>query len=427
MHYQTAFSELLDFISRSRNLVVDNSSQFYSGKNALFQFSDDHFNSYRTLIEKYETNARSIIEALAVALVTKFQIPGFSLYPVDESILARCPGITASQLRSHAFELIYEKDQIRTGIIFYISGSEQYVRKFINGAYIVDRLMLVCIAEPDKNIYEALIEKENESFRKAGIAITYVTIKEFWTSYFGPDEYTTLLQSINEFTEKAQALIGFNTVITPTEEALDSFRKSTGDMLQAFNYTSVLPTNIAVGNISDAIAYYIKNNRWKIMLTKKNFAISFISSEWYYKMYQLTNNLDLTAIVAGYIKSVEQLLFAIFASRQIPVKDIHKNMVHFSTESVQTMSITLGSLESALSHKQWMITSNIDQDAYTCISTLVREWNDKYRKKLFHRENLTSLTVVDEVRNQAILLYAVLLGSIYLKRSHLSDLGYFEK
>lgn len=426
MHYQTAFSELLDFISRSRNLVVDNSSQFHSGKNVLFQFSDDHFNSYRTLIEKYETNARSTIEALAVALVAKLQIPGFSLYPVDESILARCPGITASQLRSHAFELIYEKDQIRTGIVFYISGSEEYVRKFINGAYIVDRLMLVCIAEPDKNIYEALIEKENESYRKAGIAITYVTIKEFWTSHFGPDEYTTLLQSINEFTEKAQALIGFNTVITPTEEALDKFRKSTGDMLQAFNYTSVLPTNIAVGNISDAIAYYIKNNRWKIMLTKKNFATSFISSEWYYKMYQLTNNLDLTAIVAGYIKSVEQLLFAIFASRQIPVKDIHKNMVQFSGESVQTMSITLGSLESALSHKQWMIASNIDHDAYACISTLVKEWNDKYRKKLFHRENLTSLAVVDEVRNQAILLYAVLLGSIYLQRSHLSDLGYFD-
>ena len=91
------------------------------------------------------------------------------------------------------------------------------------------------------------------------------------------------------------------------------------------------------------------------------------------------------------------------------------------------MSITLGSLESALSHKQWMIASNIDQDAYTCISTLVKEWNDKYRKKLFHRENLTSLAIVDEVRNQAILLYAVLLGSIYLKGSHLSDLGYFDK
>ena len=162
------------------------------------------------------------------------------------------------------------------------------------------------------------------------------------------------------------------------------------------------------------------------MLTKKNFATSFISSEWYYKMYQLTNDLDLTAIVAGYIKSVEQLLFAIFASRQIPVKDIHKNFVQFSGESVQTMSITLGSLESALSHKQWMIQSNFNQDAYTCISTLVKEWNDKYRKKLFHRENLTSLAVVDEVRDQAILLYAVLLGSIYLNGSHLSDLGYFD-
>lgn len=148
---------------------------------------------------------------------------------------------------------------------------------------------------------------------------------------------------------------------------------------------------------------------------------------WYYKMYQLTNNLDLTSIVAGYIKSVEQLLFVVFASRQIPVKDIHKYLVQFSGESLQTMSITLGSLESALSHKQWMIASNIDQDAYTCISTLVKEWNDKYRKKLFHSENLTSLAIVDEVRNQAILLYAVLLGSIYLKGSHLSDLGYFDK
>lgn len=427
MHYQTAFSELLDFISRSRDFVVDNSSLFHSGKNELFQFSDDHFNSYRTLIEKYEMNARSTIESLAVTLVTKLQIPGFSLYPVDESILARYPGITASQLRKKAFELILEKDHIRTGVIFYISDDGEYYKKFTEGVYNVDRLMLVWIAEPDKSTYDALIEKTNDYNRRAGIAISRVTVKEFWLSYFGSDEYASLVQSINDFTEKAQTLIGFNTVITPTDEALEKFRKSTGDTLRTFPYASVLPTNIAVGNITDAIAYYLKNDRWKIMLTKKNYATSFISSEWYYKMYQLTNNLDLTSIVAGYIKSVEQLLFAVFASRQIPVKDIHKNLVQFSGESLQTMSITLGSLESALSHKQWMIASNIDQDAYTCISTLVKEWNDKYRKKLFHRENLTSLAIVDEVRNQAILLYAVLLGSIYLKGSHLSDLGYFDK
>ena len=102
MHYQTAFSGLLDFISRSRNLVVDNSSQFHSSKNALFQFSDDHFNSYRTLIEKYEANARSTIEALAVALVTKLQIPGFSLYPVDENILAKYPNITFKSTKVQA-------------------------------------------------------------------------------------------------------------------------------------------------------------------------------------------------------------------------------------------------------------------------------------------------------------------------------------
>lgn len=429
MYYQIAFSGLLDFISKSRNLVADNSSHFSCSKNELFTFSDPRFESYKALIEKYETNARSLIEALAVSLVEKYQAPGFSLYPVDESILTRCPNITASQLRKEAFELIHEKDNNRSGIAFYININDamEHYRKFKDDVYNVDSLTLVWIADPDKNTYDALITKVNEYNQKVGIAITRVTIKEFWLSHFGSEEYTKLTQSIADFNEKAHELIGFDTVITPTDEALDRFRNATGETLQKFPYSTILPSTIAAGNITDAITYYLKNDLWKIMLTKKKYAISFISSEWYYKMYQLTSNLDLTGIVAGYIKSVEQLLFAVFASRKIAVKDIHKNMVQFSGENAQTMSITLGSLESALSNKQWMIASNIDHDAYLCLTTFVRDWNDKYRKKLFHRDNLTSVAVVEEVRNQAILLYAVLLGSIYLNGSHLAELGYFDK
>ena len=48
------------------------------------------------------------------------------------------------------------------------------------------------------------------------------------------------------------------------------------------------------------------------MVGKSSFAVSFITSEWYYKVYQLSENLDLTSVVAGYLKSIEQKAFQLY-------------------------------------------------------------------------------------------------------------------
>ena len=89
------------------------------------------------------------------------------------------------------------------------------------------------------------------------------------------------------------------------------------------------------------------------MVGTADFAVSFISSEWNYQAYQLTENLDMTGIVAGYLKSIEQLLYCIFGileDKGISIKSHDGSIVDFSVEHESQIDSTLGTLETAIKH-----------------------------------------------------------------------------
>ena len=78
-----------------------------------------------------------------------------------------------------------------------------------------------------------------------------------------------------------------------------------------------------------------------------DFADSFIASEWNYDVNQATGVLDQTGIIAGYLKSVEQLLYAVIKL------SIDKNKIirlkngedgEFNSDNVEFVNSTLGSL-----------------------------------------------------------------------------------
>lgn len=50
---------------------------------------------------------------------------------------------------------------------------------------------------------------------------------------------------------------------------------------------------------------------YKAIVGESGFAESFISSEWYFRAHDDFSFLEQTAVIAGYLKSIEQLLFAI--------------------------------------------------------------------------------------------------------------------
>lgn len=172
-------------------------------------------------------------------------------------------------------------------------------------------MKLIIINDPDDLSREANFSLVNKANVDSGIQIERVPILDFWTEYFGDDECNNLCEFCNQFNEKAKSIIGFNTVVTPTEKALNQFRDSIGNDILSRTYAENIPDSIYETQVSTMLRNYLARGLWRAMIGTSTFATSFVTSEWFYKMYQFTENLDLTAIVTGYLKSIEQLLFEI--------------------------------------------------------------------------------------------------------------------
>lgn len=216
------------------------------------------------------------------------------------------------QAKSRPFQIILTADGRKTGIVFSVSSDVgKYYRIFIQDEYDIERLIIVRLIDPDEEAYDAIIARTNQVNEGSGHHLKHMTLKEFWVEHFGEDEYNALVVAINQFNNQAQEIIGFSTVVTPTDAAINRFRETTGKMLRERTYSSLIPTDVYYSQVHIMEQNYLTQGRWQAMIGRKNFAISFITSEWYFKMHQLTESFDLTWVAAGYLKSVEQLLYAV--------------------------------------------------------------------------------------------------------------------
>ena len=299
-----------------------------------------------------------------------------------------------------------------------------YYKPLVDGEYLVDTLQIVLLIDPVENAYDTVIASVNEFNAKGKISLERVTLREFWEQHFGKEEYEVLVEYINRFNEQAKEVIGFSTIITPTESALQRFREKTGKMLCSFPYTEAIPDNIYQKQIDIFHNNYIERGLWRAMIGKNNFAISFITSEWNFNMYQLSENLDLTSVVSGYLKSIEQLIWAIIELKKektFSIKSKLGGLVEFSMENEDVIDGTLWSLEQVIKHNSWMVEVNYHARNY--MIQAIDDWREKHRNGYFHRHNLQSEAKVKEIRNQTIQLYFLILGGCEIKEEDFEKLG----
>ena len=273
-------------------------------------------------------------------------------------------------------------------------------------------------------MYDALIQCVNDFNKRAGCSIERVTIREFWERYFGRDEFELLIDFLNAFNEKAKEIIGFSTVVTPTEAALQKFKAKIGELLRTFPYADAIPDSVYQPQIDIMTKNYIDRGLWKAMVGSADFAISFITSEWNYQMYELTENLDLTSIVSGYLKSVEQLIWTIIkfqTGKAFKIKAKNGGLIEYTANNEDVVDTTLGSLEGVLIHNSWMF--DVNYHARTHITATIKNWREKHRNGFFHKDNLQTIDKVKEIRDQTLQLYFLILGGCSIGDEDFIKLG----
>lgn len=422
--YTVAFSRLLELVKSGKDFEEKYHRPIRASIRPVINIGDNGFSNYAAMVATNEERAASTIEAIAVELFAEMLPDKFHLYPISEPYKNLPP---EQQVHSRPFQIVLNKETKRIGVVFSISSDiGKHYDSFRRGRYSVDELIIVRLIDPDENTYASLISETNEMNALFGTMLSYMTLREFWESYFGENEYLLLVDAINQFNVQAQEIIGFSTVITPSQTAIEHFRVITGEMLKAYRYADAIPSDVYEQQIEIMYRNYIDRGLWKAMVGHCNFAISFITSEWHYNMHRLTESFDLTWVAAGYLKSVEQLLYAVIALSKghgLLMRSKERLNIEFTEENEEAIDTTLWGLE-------WAIKKNrlLDVNSYAerHITQAVKEWRKKERNGYFHKDNLQSIVKVEEIRTAAIQLYFLILGGFTISQNQLCLLGIHE-
>lgn len=402
--YQYTFELLLKRIKESKVALTRNHHEFAPKLSPVFKIGDNDYELYDLIVSANEVRAVSAVEELILKMFDQYNIP-YENYPVD---LQYSNMTFSEQKKSLPFPFVLIENDQRVGYLFKNNKKIDYNNL---EELIVDLVVIVKMNNFDKQAYDYFITEVNEFNKRANIKLRYCTLREFFDKYFGPNEYNIFMEYVNDFNDRALNLIGFNTVITPTDQAIADFRKTVGKMICDYPYKDLVPSDIFESQIKILYKNYIKRGLYKAMIGDAPFAVSFISSEWYFRMYQVTNSLDQTGIVAGYLKSVEQLLYELIRfsknnGKVFTARD--KTTIEYSTDNDERIEKTLGSLGYFIKNNSDIL--DVSDYVKNHLVSIINDWREKNRNGYFHKDNLHDTEKIAEIRKRAIYLYFLILG-----------------
>ena len=277
------------------------------------------------------------------------------------------------------------------------------------------------------------------------------TIKDLFDEIFGVEEYFLFSEYVESFNNMLRSIIYTKAIDMPSNLEINRFKITIANMLCKENYDSLLSNNIVSNQKNIIIKNYVERKRFLIMTGNALFADSFVSSEWYYRVHVINDELDQTGLVTGYIKSIEQLLYALIrlfinSNKHIRVKDL-KNLptsvtvyndsyIEFSEENEPYIDTTLGSL--ALFVKYYnkdkrredlfeVDAPSVQQIVESLFEFGCQDKDELDRNDLLHKKNLYSNNDIDKIRKKVLRLYCLLLGAFRLSKDRCMELMEYDK
>jgi hypothetical protein len=280
----------------------------------------------------------------------------------------------------------------------------------------------------------AMMMQNNADFSELKILL----FEDFMLEVFGRDELGQFKKAMITYKDEMHQAVGyqiteiFNTHnLSVLKEELDhEFRNFDYNRVKSERFNELHDENPNFTDLNNYTFNKIKNEfinhgRYKLLLGSGDFAMSFLTSEWLFKKYFSLKEMDNTFIVAGYLKSLEQMLWDIIyiigQGRQIRETTIEE-------DNFEDIDTTLGSL-------QYFITNYANDDLFEPVfgnSThfvmrylrdQLSKWRARYRNGYFHKHNLTDRCKIDAIRDETFFLYLLILGTISLSEEDLDALG----
>lgn len=368
---------------------------------------------YQKVIRKIEDSAQRQVEWLFIQLCIKY---GYPVAPPDRDSKCICD-----------HDILFEKGDkiIQVDFKSVLRPSDL----FVNKPTIKNRrpgrapvretdTYLVYLLKKNEAGYTWLEQRTmNNNSTKA------VLVSDFIAEVFGEEEGMSFDVAMSCFSEDMREALGYRITQIGNERALKELRNTLTAELPEFSYDMIRHFNDeAAGKkvyVTDDVFQKMSKRfitNYKVLVGSSDFAISLLTSEWLYRQYGTIPGLDNTYVVAGYCKSVEQLLWKIISivgkGREI---GLNKSEVNDDTNASDT---TLGALKYFLKATQNAdLFNNIFGESKHYVQKYLNyqlsEWIEHERNGNFHKHNLTPERV-GIIREQTLYLYFLILGSLTL-------------
>lgn len=143
--------------------------------------------------------------------------------------------------------------------------------------------------------------------------VKHVSATDWFERTFGKEEADRLTDVAGRVRTEGRLVQGFTVVALPTEHELGSFRQERLRDYEAIELPLIRYRLMGRGMSERDIDILSRNiqrkDLFEILFGQASFAVSFLSSEWRYRLNTLSENVEQTGTVAGYIKAIEQMMF----------------------------------------------------------------------------------------------------------------------
>ena len=412
----------------------------------LFNIASDNFYIYQIYVKDLQSNIRNyLINPILEELLNE------SGYKITSSLkgIRRCVSFSNSAIEEYncyPFQFIIETENIKIGVRYTelhdIDDGDDVFRELLNN-FRIDKVIILHFSK-DMNIV-------SNSYSKI-IDISHYSIKNFLDEFINENIYQYFLITLTEAIDDMQELIGFDVIPRLSMSNLAKVRLDLRENLQnvnlkALSYNSQKEFNNLEECDLDIINSNLEKGKAEVLLGKSDFAKSYLTSEYLYKVLVDNSNFDYTSVVAGYLKTIEQFLYRLLeyhmdidgSEKWIKVtkymakgkerrpnpkykKDRNKQQILVKRHNLKYMDTSLGPLINYIDENE--DCCEISKDGKTILTDLLNDYRKSVRNGYFHKHNLEDIEEVRRIRNNTLYLLCFLIGS--LKDFDITKFGYLD-
>lgn len=263
--------------------------------------------------------------------------------------------------------------------------------------------------------------------------IEQITIKQFF-EMLGRDDYEDFKECVGRYNYDAEQKLGITVSAIPTKKAVEKHREKIQKELLSYFYENELQTVFEEEEISDMKKWFEKN--YEVLTSNADFSRSLISSEWYYDLQVKTDGgIEQTAIVAGYLKSLEQLLcsillvlsedenneFMFFINKEGKEKTEQDRLPLNYENQKLVLTMAKNILKAIKGNKKSVLRRTKMTDR---VIEYLEKYVEKTRNGYMHKDNLYEWTDIQNIRTKTYAAYFMVLGTFFIdveKLSHIND------